>query len=149
MEYKRIYRGIMIIDRKITPYIILDTEPIRNALQKINANEEGLIICVNSSGLLLGVLTDGDFRRWIIESSQPDLEKPVEEIVNQNIISAKVADSPRSIAAKLDQQVQFIPLTDNEGRCVAIARLRNSQILIDHHKIGNDSPCFMIAETCW
>ena len=76
MEYKRIYRGIMIIDRKITPYIVLNTEPIRIALQKIDDNDEGLIICVNSSGLLLGVLTDGDFRRWIIESSQPDLEKP-------------------------------------------------------------------------
>ena len=138
----------MIIDRKIIPYIILDTEPIRNALEKINANEEGLIVCVNSSGLLSGILTDGDFRRWIIESSQPDLEKPVEEIVNQNIISAKVADSPKSIAAKLDQQVQFIPLTDNKGRCVAIARLRNSQILIDHREIGNDSQD-MIAETCW
>ena len=102
----------MILDRNIAPYIILDQEPIRNALTKINQNEEGLIICVDSEGLLLGVLTDGDFRRWIIGSIQIDLEKPVGEIINRSIITAKVEDSLNRIASKLKQHISFLPLTD-------------------------------------
>ena len=136
----------MILDRNIAPYIILDQEPIRNALTKINQNEEGLIICVDSEGLLLGVLTDGDFRRWIIGSIQIDLEKPVGEIINRSIITAKVEDSPNRIASKLKQHISFLPLTDSEGRCVALARKRTANMSIDHHKIGDSHPCFVIAE---
>ena len=136
----------MIIDKNITQYLIIDEVSIRDAIKKIEANEEGMIICVDSSGLLLGVLTDGDFRRWVISTAKINLTNPVGSIINRNISSAKINDSIERIESLLDKRIKFLPLTDAEGRCVAIARKRISQFVIDDHRIGDGNPCFVIAE---
>lgn len=136
----------MIIDRNITPYVVLDEEPIREALSKIDANEEGMVVCVDNAGLLLGILTDGDFRRWIMDEPQPNLDRPVGTVINRHITSAMVDDSPGRIESKLSQQVHFLPLTDAGGRCVALVRKRSAHMCIEQHKIGVGRPCFVIAE---
>ena len=111
----------MIIDRNIKNYLILDQEPIRNALKKVDANEEGMVVCVDNAGLIIGALTDGDFRRWVISEGKPDLELPVSNIINRDFISAMVTDSHERISTLLNHRVQFVPLTDQSGRCVALA----------------------------
>ncbi len=136
----------MIINRNITSYLVMDQEPIRKALNKIDFNEEGLVICVDNSGLLLGILTDGDFRRSVMSTSQFDLDNPVGTIINRNISKAKITDSVERISSKLNKKVEFVPLTDNEGRCVGLARKRKAQFTIDNHKIGVGQPCYVIAE---
>ena len=55
----------MIIDRNISKYIVFSEDSVINALRKINQNKERIIFCVSSRGVLEGVLTDGDFRRWL------------------------------------------------------------------------------------
>ena len=52
----------MIIERDIAPYLIVATEPMSVALDKITANKSRFIVCVSENGALEGVLTDGDFR---------------------------------------------------------------------------------------
>lgn len=136
----------MIVDRQITSYLVLDQEPIRNALKKIDSNEEGMIICVDNAGLLLGVLTDGDFRRWIVGESQPNLDGSVGEIINRDIASARLSDSSERMASVLGKRIQFLPLTDHEGRCVGLVRHRRAQFSIAQHKIGVNHPSFVIAE---
>ncbi len=136
----------MIIDRKIGPYLVVDQTPIRDALVKIDSNAEGMVICVDDSGLLVGILTDGDFRRWVIGESAPSLDKPVALIVNRNIASARVTDSAERIGSLLDRRVHFLPLTDAEGRCVALARNRTEAMVIGRHKVGAGHPCFVVAE---
>jgi N-acetylneuraminate synthase len=136
----------MIIDRKIAPYLVLDQEPIRDVLRKIDSNEEGMVVCVDNAGLLLGVLTDGDFRRWIIGEELPDIDSPVRTIINRDIASARMTDSVERMASLFGNGVSFLPLTDAEGRCVGLARKRKAQFTIEHHKIGNGRPCFVIAE---
>ena len=136
----------MIIDKNIGPYLVIDQAPIREALKKIDFNEEGLVVCIDNSGLLLGIMTDGDFRRQIIWNKDINIDSPISAIINSNITKAKITDSNVRIAAKLNKKVSFIPLTDNEGRCVGIARKRKSQFTIDEHKIGPGHPCYVIAE---
>ncbi len=136
----------MIIDRNIAPYIVLINEPIRDALRKMDNNEEGLIVCVDESGILMGVLTDGDFRRWVMDNVNPDLDCQVGEIINREIASARIEASANRISSQLNQQVHFLPLTDNEGRCVGLARRRHAQLSIENHKIGAGQACFVIAE---
>lgn len=136
----------MIIDRKITPYLVLDQEPIREVLKKIDSNEEGMVICVDNAGLLLGVLTDGDFRRWILDERLPDIDGPVGAIINRDIASARMTDSAERMGSLFSRDVSFLPLTDGEGRCVGLARKRKAQFSIEHHKIGIGRPCLVIAE---
>ena len=136
----------MIIDKQIAPYLVLDQESIRDVLKKIDSNKEGMVVCVDNAGLLLGALTDGDFRRWIVLERNLDLDTPVGKIINRDITSARVTDSAERIESLLNGRVHFLPLTDVEGRCVALARKRTAQFAIDHHRIGVGYPCFIIAE---
>lgn len=136
----------MIISRQISPYLVLEHESIRDVLKKIDSNEEGLVFCIDNVGILQGILTDGDFRRWALVERTPDLEKPVGQIINRDITSARVTDSAERIESLLDLRVHLLPLTDAEGRCVAVARKRTEQFAIGNHKIGAGRPCFVIAE---
>ncbi|MGH8637179.1 MAG: N-acetylneuraminate synthase family protein [Burkholderiales bacterium] len=136
----------MIISRHITPYLVLEHDSIRDVLATIDANEEGMVICVDTGGVLLGVLTDGDFRRWAIAEQAPDMNRPVGGIINRDITWARVTDSRERMQALLANPVRFLPLTDSDGRCVALARRRTADFGIEHHKIGVGRPCFIVAE---
>ncbi len=125
---------------------MLDQSSIRLALRQINANRKGMVICVNEQGTLQGVLTDGDFRRWAINEATPDLEQPVSNITNRNIVSARISDSFTRIQSMLNQKVRFLPLLDDLGRLIAVASPRSSQIAISDRMIGVGQQCFVIAE---
>ncbi len=136
----------MIIDKNIITYLVLEQESIQDALIKINANKDGMIVSVDDNGVLKGVLTDGDFRRWVLKQDNPNLSASVSTIINKDIITAKLTDNTEQITSLIDYKTHFIPLTDKEGRCVAIARRRTDKFVIDQHEIGNGNPCFIIAE---
>ena len=136
----------MIIDRNISPFVVIEQESILEALKKIDANEDGMVVCTDESGLLLGVLTDGDFRRWVIKSSAPDLTQPVGNIVNRECQSARIGDSSERIAGRINDSIVFLPLVDSQGRFVALARARKAQFQVSGRKIGPGHACFVIAE---
>ena len=76
----------MNLDREMSRYLVLDEESIRVALQKIDHNDEGVVVCVDTTGLLLGILTDGDLRRWLFAEDSPDIDQPVGAIINLSLI---------------------------------------------------------------
>ena len=136
----------MIIDKNISPYVAIDQESIRTALNKIDANEEGVLVCLDSSGVLKGVLTDGDFRRWVVGQKTVDLEQTVEEIINSDFIKCNKYEKTNKISLLFSDQIRFIPLVDNYNRLVAIARPRDTLLNIDGHIVGNNNPSYLIAE---
>lgn len=136
----------MIIRREISRYLITEFGTIRAALTKIDRNEDGIIFCVADTGLLLGVLTDGDLRRWLISVPSADLDQPVGTIINRRYVSATVNDRPERINALLKGPFDVIPLVDQNGCCVAMARKRKPRIDIGERKIGPGYPAYVIAE---
>ena len=136
----------MNLDREMSRYLVLDEESIRNVLQKIDDNDEGIAVCVDTAGVLQGVLTDGDIRRWMLGENLPDLEQSIGLIINRDFTSARITDDVTRIEAKFDQNVHIIPLTDSDGRCVAIARPRDAPFILAGRRIGPGRPCFLIAE---
>ena len=136
----------MHISRQISDLLVFNHDSIRHALELINANRKGMVVCVDDKGVLLGVLTDGDFRRWAINERTPDIEQPVENIINRDIVSVRISDSVKRIQSMLNNRVHFLPLVDNNGRVIAIASPRTQQITVAKHKIGVGQPCFVIAE---
>ena len=126
----------MNLDREMSRYLVLDEESIRNVLQKIDDNDEGIAVCVDTAGVLQGVLTDGDIRRWMLGENLPDLEQSIGLIINRDFTSARITDDVTRIEAKFDQDVHIIPLTDSDGRCVAIARPRDAPFILASRKIG-------------
>ena len=79
----------MIISKQITPYVVYYEDSIQHALQKISRNTRRLVYCVSDGGVLEGLVTDGDFRRWVVETKEIDLLNPVRLVANTKFISKR------------------------------------------------------------
>jgi len=136
----------MIIDKNISPYVAITQKSIRSALNKINANEEGVLVCVDPNGSIKGVLTDGDFRRWVVDQESINLDQPVEAIINSEFIQCAEDTDKQKIISLFSDRIRFIPLVDKYNRLVALARPRDSLLNVDGRIIGADNPAYLIAE---
>ena len=147
-------RGIL-IERNFTQFVVFAEDSILSALIKITANQSRLIFVVSESGILQGVLTDGDFRRWIAHCGEIDLNRPVTAAMNANCRSAPINTPSADLAEAVENwradrpgggKVHTLPLLDDHGRIVAVARRATDGLQIGSHRIGDDAPCFLIAE---
>ncbi len=77
----------MIIDRNVTRYVVFSDETIMHALQKMSLNKSGIVFVLTQNGVLEGVMTDGDLRRWLLEETNFDLSLPVAIVSNHNLTS--------------------------------------------------------------
>ena len=138
-------KGIL-IERNFTQFVVFAEDSILSALSKITANQSRLIFVVSESGILQGVLTDGDFRRWIATCGEIDLNRPVTAAMNTSCHSAPESSSTLELAALLSSRIIALPLLDSHGRIVAVARLGTGALQLGQHPIGDEHPCFVIAE---
>lgn len=136
----------MIIDKNLAPYIVFAEDTILNALQKISDNKSRIIFAVSESGKLEGVLTDGDFRRWIVGQNNIDLNQPVGRITNKSYVWFHHDEDHVKIRAAFSDRIDAIPLVDQHGHMVAIARRHMDGVRIGDFVIGAESPVFVIAE---
>ena len=136
----------MVIEKNIKNYLVLREDPIDLVLNKITNNKSGYVVVVNQDGTPYGILTDGDFRRWLLISENKNLSQPVEVVANQNFAKASENSTLDGILSLFNQQISFIPLVDSKGRFVGIARDKNSNFQIGDFVISDSTPTFIIAE---
>lgn len=136
----------MIIDRSIKKYLIFDEEPIYRAFEKINANHLRIIFVVDQYGVLEGVVTDGDLRRWILNQSKIDIQQPVSAAANTDFTHCRENEAPEKIAERFSRKVEFVPLVDERMRLTAVASQRKVDFAIGNRIISDDAPVFVIAE---
>ena len=65
----------------VEPFLIPETHTIRQAMEQLEKTEEKIIFVVNEASRLVGSLTDGDIRRWIL--SDGNLKAEVRQICNR------------------------------------------------------------------
>lgn len=136
----------MVIEKKLAPYTIFVEDSTINALKKMTENGSRFILAVSESGVLEGVMTDGDFRLWTVRQNSFDLNSPVSQVINRNFKAAKIDDDPKYIQAQFGEQIQFLPLVDSTGHLVAIAQWQADEIRIGDFTIDENAPTFIIAE---
>lgn len=136
----------MIIDQDFAPHAVFSEEPVSEALRRMSALGAQLIYCVSPSGHLEGILTDGDFRRWVVAQTTIDLEQPVRRVANRDFVFARTTDSPESIEALFSARVSSIPILDATERLTAIAWPTSRQVSIGKLGLGPDNPTVIIAE---
>jgi N-acetylneuraminate synthase len=136
----------MQIDRNLSQYLVFSEDSLINALKKISENQHRIIFSVTEAGVLEGVLTDGDFRRWLIQQDSTDLNQPVSVASNKHFKSAFIEEDPATIHSYFSQGIEFIPLLDKNNHLVAIAKQEPDGIKIGDFTIEENSPTFIIAE---
>jgi N-acetylneuraminate synthase len=136
----------MIIDKKVLPYVVYYEETIQQALQKINLNTKRLVYCISESGVLEGLVTDGDFRRWVVSTHNIDLQMPIKSIANTDFVFARDTENSQQIEELFSPKITAVPIIDGMGRLSAIAWQDSAGIRIGDFTIREDKPAFIIAE---
>ncbi len=136
----------MIIQRELTPYVVYSGDPVVRALEKITANRARVIFLVDAHGHLDGVLSDGDFRRWVSGGARLDVDVPALEVANPTPRSLPVGSSPAEIAHAFGSGIDHVALVDDRGHLVAIAINRADELRIGRHLVAQDAPTLVIAE---
>lgn len=136
----------MIIERHLTAYLVFHDESVVVALRKMTGNAERIVFVVDGTGTLLGSLTDGDFRRWIVAHPEADLEVPVEQVANRHPATVGPEATEDQMRAALPTGASHLPVLDDRGRITAIAIDRPAQLRIGDRRIDEHSPAYVIAE---
>jgi sialic acid synthase SpsE/sugar phosphate isomerase/epimerase len=136
----------MIIDKNIRKYIVFKEDSILQALEQISKNKKRIVFAVSENGVLEGIMTDGDFRRWISGQSNIDLNLPVSEVMNTSFQFC-FEDTPKSESESFfSERIEYIPVLDQSKRLIAVLCNSKHEFEIDGYLISDSSPCFIIAE---
>lgn len=136
----------MRIVKNFSKFMVFSEDTLLSALHKINSNEARLIFAVSEGGILEGVLTDGDLRRWLTASPNIDLNVPMASVMNRNFTAAAENDTPQHIRSLLNHKVQAVPLLDAQHRLKAVALVGKVRLDLEGRTIDEQAPTFLIAE---
>lgn len=99
-------------------FLISENSLLRDALLKIEANHHGIVLTTNVSGAVVGLATDGDIRRKLIEGAS--LDDAVASCANPDFVWADQATSRETLLKQLDNRIRVIPLLDADRRLIDI-----------------------------
>lgn len=136
----------MIIERNISRFIVFTDDTLHLALQKISENRSGVVFAIDRHGVLEGILTDGDFRRWLLRADRMDLTLSTAVAMNREFVSFRDTDALLDIRSAFSERVETIPLLDRLGRLVGLAFDRPESLQIGRFTLSQENPCFLVAE---
>lgn len=98
--------------------LINETQSIKDALKKIDKAESKVLLVVDEDNKLLGTVTDGDVRRYIL--SGKGVKGSVREVCNKQPIYIKKKEFSIEFAKKMliQTKVKLIPIVDNNSKVV-------------------------------
>ena len=104
----------------IKEFIVEHTKSLKQALIVINKNGCGLCFVVKDNKLL-GVVTDGDLRRYFLKENQLDCE--ISQVMNKSFIHFHVQTDAALIRDAFRENIKYIPLVDDDFNLVDIASI--------------------------
>ena len=100
---------------ELDKFKIKSNASVKDAITKIDVNSKGFVLIENDFNHILGTLTDGDIRRALLAGAQ--LSDLALNYINKNFIFLDDNSiEHESIYKKLDQEITFIPVLDNNKR---------------------------------
>jgi len=136
----------MIIERSVGRFAVRDDDSIITALRKIDANKSRIAFVVDGHGRLLGSLSDGDIRRWLLSDAGATLDAPSGRAANTRCVRAAVTAPYTQIATLIAGVITHVPLIDEQGRLVAVASNDRRTLMIGRHRVSAEDPTLLIAE---
>ena len=104
--------------------IITGDFSIRDAIKKLDATAKKILLVVEGRKLV-GTVTDGDIRRWILKNG--DLTYSVNNIMNPKPIYVNSNDKKYAAKIMKDNQIDAVPILDDDGNVLDVKFL-NSKV---------------------
>jgi arabinose-5-phosphate isomerase len=98
---------------------------LRDAIREINRLELGAAFVVSSDDVLVGIITDGDLRRFLVNNKSV-MGKSVEDVMSINPRTVSPS-SPAFDALNMMEkyQITVLPIADSDGRVLGILHLHD------------------------
>ena len=91
---------------------------IVEALQSMDINGNGILFIVDAEGKLVGTLTDGDVRRWLINTGK--LEAGIADIMRKNPRFIYEDDREDATEYMVKNRIKAVPVLDHDDKIVDI-----------------------------
>ena len=83
---------------------------LQEALSSIRDNGRHLVVVIDKTNKVVGVLSEGDIKRNYKQKS--DLKKPVKTFMNRIFVSVKKGTKKEQILKLLDASIRALPVLD-------------------------------------
>jgi dTDP-glucose pyrophosphorylase/CBS domain-containing protein len=111
-------------DKDINQYCLKESAAIRECMEVIDRNKQGIALIIDDQGRLIGTVTDGDIRRSILAGRS--LKEPVLNVMWTNPLTAPFGASEAELKILMNKYlVRNIPILDEAGCPCKIVNLRD------------------------
>lgn len=130
---------------KIQELLIKSEDSLIEAMRAIDRNAQGIAFVVDANSRLVGVLTDGDVRRALLNGAT--LTMPASQVMRTRFISRPAETDNKELVGLLNDQIRHIPLVDKDNKPVdyaCIHHLRRIQVMepvLDGNELEYVSDC--------
>ena len=100
----------------VDKFLVNETSTLSDVLKLIESNQRGVAFAVNKDKKVIGIVTDGDIRRKIIDSAR--LTDSIEVCLNKNFIWADEETSRELLLKQLDHHIRVIPILNKHKQLV-------------------------------
>jgi len=103
----------------VRAFLVPETFTIRQAMEQLEKTEEKIIFVVDADSCLVGSLTDGDIRRWIL--SDGDLKAKVGLVCNRSPrVAEEEFEAEKLRAEMLDRNLSCVPVVSRSRQIVKL-----------------------------
>ncbi|MCX5778216.1 MAG: nucleotidyltransferase family protein [Elusimicrobia bacterium] len=98
--------------------LITPKATIRNAMKQMDEGGDKILFVVDNENTILGVVTDGNIRRWILKKG--GMGEPISRIMNRNPIKLKEGYSSENAKDIMTVNgIECIPIVDNKNKVIS------------------------------
>ncbi|WP_394903148.1 nucleotidyltransferase family protein [Clostridium butyricum] len=105
--------------------LIEKTMVIKNALKKLDITAKKILLVIDEEKLV-GTVTDGDIRRWILKNG--DLNSQVYNIMNKTPITIKVEQQFQAKNIMIKHGIEAVPVIDSKNRILDVLFLNDDAL---------------------
>ncbi len=110
--------------KEMIEFCLKENSTVCKCMEVIDKNKQGIALVVNKQGQLIGTVTDGDVRRFILSGHA--IEEPVANVMSTNFITAPLGTSEKKIKELMNNYlVRNIPILDKNGCPCKIVNIRD------------------------
>lgn len=102
---------------KLSDCIVEITSSIISSIKKMDYNAKGIVYVI-SNEILVGTVTDGDVRRYIMQDG--NVQEPVDVVMNKNPIFLSIGEEKYAREIMCKKSIRSIPILDENKRIVKI-----------------------------
>lgn len=126
-------------------FLCTEQTKIVSAMEKIDANTKGILFVVDDERKLIGAVSDGDIRRWLIRFGKLDVE--ISKVMNPNPKAIKESDRLNAKGFMTREKLNVVPVVDESTKVKDIIFLdyEYGAVGLGHRKKLGDIPVIIMA----